>query len=341
MTTRLLPIFKRLKKALVELLIAATPAAALFIPFDTWAQVQTQGWPNRIVKIAVTGSPGGGPDLVARLLAEHLSAMWGQSVMIDNRTPGPGGNLAAQSVARATPDGYTVMLGINPVLAMNQYLFKSTGFDAERDFVPIIRIGVAPMMISVNATLPIHTLADLVAFSKSQPGKVFYATPGTRFLPEFVGEAFNRMAGAGLTIVPHKTGALAGQNTAGGETQAYIDSIAATTPWISNGRLRPIAVFGPSRAPGHEQVPTARESGFDVSMPAWMSLVAPTGTPREILDRINKDANTVLARPDVVARMRNFGMADLGGSIRDFEIFLASERKFWDTYVRVHNVEKE
>lgn len=339
MTTRMFSFSTRLKVALIELLIALSPAAALFCTADAGAQAQP--WPNRLVKIAVTSSPGSGPDLVARILAEHLSALWGQGVMVDNRLGGPGGNLAAQSVARAAPDGYTVLLGINPVLAMNQYLFKSTGFDAERDFAPVIRIGVAPMMMAVNAALPVQNLADLVALSKSQPGKIFYAVGGRRYLPEFVGEAFNHMAGAGLTFVPHKTGGLAGQNTASGETQAYVDSIAAMTPWVSGGRLRPIAVFGPNRAPGYEQVPTAKESGFDVSMLAWMSLVAPAGTPREVLERINKDANTVLARPDVVARMRTFGMADLGGSIRDFEGFLASERKFWADYVRVHNIEKE
>ena len=341
MTTHLSSIVKRLKAALIELLIAAAPTAALYVPFDTLAQTQAQGWPNRLVKIAVPTSPGTGPDLVARLLAEHLSALWGQGVLVDNRLGGPGGNLATQTVARAAPDGYTVMLGINPTLAMNQYLFKSTGFDAERDFAPIIRLGVAPMMLSVNPALPVHNLADLVALSKSQPGKIFYAIGGRRFLNEFVGQAFNHASGAGLTFVPHRTAPLAGQNTASGETQAYIDSIAAMTPWISGGRLRPIAVFGPSRAPGYEQVPTARESGFDVSMPAWMALVAPAGTSGEILERINKDVNTVLARPDVIAKMRTFGMADLGGSIQDFESFLSSERKFWENYVRVHNIEKE
>lgn len=337
MTTRMFSNFTRLKKALIQLLIAIPPTAAWYVPLDALAQP----WPNRVVKIVVTGNPGSGPDIVARVLAEHLAAMWGQGVIVDNRIGGPGGNLTAQYTAQAAPDGYTVLLGINPQLAMNQYLFKSTGFDAEHDFAPIIRIGIAPLMLSVHPTLPVQNLADLVALSKSRPGKVFYATPGSRYLPEFVGEAFNHLAGAGLTIVPHKSSVLAGQNTAGGETQAYIDSVAATTPWVNGGRLRPIAVFGPSRAPGYEKIPTARESGFDVSMPGWMSLVASAGTPREILERINKDANTVLARPDVVARMRTFGMSDLGGSIRDFEGFLASERKFWENYVRVHNIEKE
>ena len=248
MTTRMFSNFIRLKMALIELLIAASPAAALFCPTDAGAQ--TQPWPNRVVKIAVGGNPGSGPDLVARVLAEHLSALWGQGVIVDNRMGGPGGNLAAQSVARAAPDGYTILVGILPPLAMNQYLFKSTGFDAERDFAPIIRICIVPMMISVNAALPVQNLADLVALSKSQPGKVFYATPGSRYLPEFIGGALNHAAGAGLTFVPHKTGGLAGQNTASGETQAYIDSLAAMAPWISGGRLRPIAVFGPSRIPG-------------------------------------------------------------------------------------------
>ena len=151
MTTRMFSLSTRLKTALIELVFAASPAATLFCPTDVGAQAQP--WPNRVVKIAVAGNPGSGPDLVARVLAEHLSAIWGQGVIVDNRIGGPGGNLIAQSVVRAAPDGYTILLGILPTLAMNQYLFKSTGFDAERDFAPIIRICIVPMMISVNAAL--------------------------------------------------------------------------------------------------------------------------------------------------------------------------------------------
>ena len=151
MTTPLPSIFKRLKVALFELLIAAAPMAALYVPFDTLAQ--TQAWPNRVVKIVVLGNPGNAPDIVARILAEHLSATWGQGVIIDNRPAGPGGNLAAQYVAQAAPDGYTLKMAISPQLVMNPFLFKTLGYDAERDFAPIVRIGAAPMMLSARRAL--------------------------------------------------------------------------------------------------------------------------------------------------------------------------------------------
>jgi tripartite-type tricarboxylate transporter receptor subunit TctC len=338
MTAHLPFIWKRLKAALLGLFIAVAPGAALYIPFDALAQ----SWPNRVVKIVVLGNPGNAPDIVARILAEHLAAAWGQGVIIDNRPAGPGGNLAAQYVAQSAPDGYTLKLAISPQLVMNPYLFKTLGYDAERDFAPIVRIGAAPMMLAVNPALPVHNLSDLVAFSKSRPSKVFYATAGSRLLPHFVGEAFNQMSGAGLTQVNYKGGSMAaGKDTAAGETQVYIDAIAAMTPWVNGGRLRPIAVFGPNRVAGFEQVPTAKESGFDLSILGWMSLVAPAGTPPEVIGRVNKDVNAALARPEVAAKLRGFALADLGGSTRDFEITLAQDRKFWEAYVRTHGVEKE
>ena len=340
MTAPLPSIFKRLKLVMLELLIAATPTAALYVPFDTLAQ--TQAWPNRVVKIVVLGNPGNAPDIVARILAEHLSATWGQGVIIDTRPAGPGGNLAAQYVAQAAPDGYTLKMAISPQLVMNPYLFKTTGYDAERDFAPIVRIGAAPMMLSVNPALPVHSLSDLVSYAKARPTKVFYATSGSRLLPHFVGEAFNQMSGAGLTQVNYKGGSVAaGKDTAAGETQVYIDSIGAMASWVNGGRLRPIAVFGPNRVAGFEQVPTARESGFDLSILGWMSLVAPAGTPTQVIERINKDVNMVLGRPDVAAKLRSFALADLGGSTRDLEVILAQDRKFWENFVRTHGIEKE
>ena len=337
MTTHIFSFSKRLNKALIELLIAALPAAALFFPVDIWAQAQP--WPNRVVKIVVGGNPGQAADTAARLLAEPLSAMWGQPVVVENRPSGPAGNLAAQYAAQAKPDGYTLKLAITPELVMNQYLFKSPGFDAEKDFAPIIRLGVGPMVMMVNASLPIQNMSDLAAWAKARPGKVFYATPGVRFMPHFLGEAYNQMAGAGMTHVPYKTGALAAQDTVNGDAQIYVDSLATARPWMDGTRLRPIAVFAPNRLDAFVNVPTAKESGYDLTVLGWSSLVAPTGTPKDVIDKINRDVNIVLARPDIKAKFPN--SFDMGGSVQEFEAFLAKERKFWEQYVRTFGFEKE
>ncbi len=317
-------------------IIAAVLLAAL--PLVTMPQPQAQTWPSRVVKIVVSGNPGNASDITARLLAQHLSVVWGQGVVVDNQPAGPGGILAAQFTARAAPDGHTLMMATTPQLAMNQFLFKSPGYDAERDFVPIVLVSRGPMMISVNPGLPVENLTELAAFSKARPGKVFFSVPGTRNLPHFLGEAFNQLASAGMTPVPYRSGQ-AGSGTASGDTQVYIDAIQPMAPWIDGGRLRPIAVFGPKRLPAYPAVPTAKESGFDVAMLAWMALVAPAGTPPEVVARINRDVNAVLARPEVAATFR--GMFELGSSVREFEDYLAQERKFWGKYLPTHGFEKE
>lgn len=320
--------------------IMATIAAVLLaaLPLVTMPQPQAQTWPSRVVKIVVSGSPGNAADITARLLAQHLSVVWGQGVVIDNQPTGPGGILAAQFAARAAPDGHTLMMAVTPQLVTNQYLFKSPGYDAERDFVPIVLVSRGPMMISVNPALPVQNLAELASFSKAWPGKVFFSMPGNRNLPHFLGEAFNQMGGAGMTPVPYRTGQ-AGSGTVSGDTQVYIDAVQVMAPWIDGGRLRPIAVFGPKRLPAYPAIPTAKESGFDVGMLAWMALVAPAGTPPDIVARINKDVNAVLARPEVAATFR--GTFELGSSVREFEDYLVQERMFWGKYLPAHGFEKE
>ena len=314
-------------------------AAAGAVMWAMPSAAQNPPWPNRAVKIVVGGNPGQSADTTARLLAEPLSAMWGQPVVVENRPSGPGGNLAAQYAAQAKPDGYTLKLAITPELVMNQYLFKSPGFNAEKDFAPIIRLGIGPMVMMVNASLPIQNMAELAAWAKARPGKVFYATPGVRLMPHFLGEAFNQMAGAGMTHAPYKTGALAAQDTVNGDTQIYMDSLTTARPWMDGTRLRPIAIFAPKRLEVFPNIPTAKESGYDLTPLGWTSLVAPAGTPKDVIDKINRDVNIVLARPDFNEKLPN--SFERGGSVQDFETFLAAERKFWEQYVRSFGFEKE
>ena len=281
---------------------------------------------------------------MARLITEQLATLWGKGVVIDNR-PGAGGNLGAQAAARATPDAHTLWFAHATPVVMSSFLFKAPGFDAEKDFVPVVRVGLNPMMISVNPNVPARDLKELVALAKSKPGKLSFTTSGTKNIPHLVGESLNQLTGAGLVHVPYKGSQQAAQDTAGGQAEVYIDAVPPMAPWIGpggqGGRLRPLAVTAATRLPGFEQVPTAREQGLDLVMQGWVSFMAPAGTPREVVERVNRDVNVVLARPEIVARLRTLGTYEPGSSIRDFEAFIRDERRKWESVVQAARLERE
>jgi tripartite-type tricarboxylate transporter receptor subunit TctC len=310
----------------------------------TTVQAQTAAWPDRPVKVAVGSAAGSAPDIISRLIGDQLAQLWGKGVIVDNR-PGAGGNLGAQAAARATPDGTTLWFAHATPVVMNQFLFKSPGFDAERDFTPIVRVGVSPMMISVNPTVPVKDLKELVAFSKAKGGKVSFTTSGTKNIPHLVGETLNQITGAGMVNVPYKGSQQAAQDAAAGLAEVYIDAVPPMAPWIgtggAGGRLKPLAVTTAARIPGFESVPTARESGVDLVMQGWMGFLAPAGTPREVIDRVNRDVNTVLARPDIVARLRTLGTFELGSTVKEFDGFIKDERRKWEGVVRAAKIERE
>jgi tripartite-type tricarboxylate transporter receptor subunit TctC len=225
---------------------------------------------------------------------------------------------------------------------MNRYLFKSPGFDAEKDFAPIVRVGVNPMMMAVNPTVAARDLKELLALAKASPGKLSFTTSGTRNIPHLTGETLNQLTGAGLVNVPYKGSQQAAQDVAGGQAQVYIDAVPPMTPWIGDkGRLRAIAAFTAARIPGYEQVPTAREQGVDLVMQGWMAFLAPSGTPAEVIARVSRDVNAALTRPEVIARLRTLGTYELGGSTAELDAFIRAERRKWESVVRAARLEAE
>lgn len=317
-------------------------AACLCVPWPAVTPAQT--WPERPVKVIVSAAAGSAPDIVARLVLEPLIQIWGRGVVVDNR-PGAGGNLGAQAAARSAPDGYTLWFAHATPVVMNQYLFKSPGFDAVRDFTPIVRVGVNPMVIAVHPSVPARTLTELVELSKSRAGKVSFTTSGARNIPHLVGETLNQLTGAGMVNVPYRGSQQAAQDTASGLAEVYIDAVPPMMPWLMAGtsapRLRAVAVTTAQRIEGFEDLPTARESGVDLVMQGWLGFMAPTGVPREVVDRVNRDVNAVLQRPEIVARLRQLGTYQYGGSTADFDAFIKQERSQWESVVKAARLDPE
>jgi len=301
-------------------------------------------WPDRPVKVFVSSAAGSAPDIVARLIGDQLAQMWGKGVIVDNR-PGAGGNIGAQAAAKAPADGHHLWFAHATPVVMNQYLFKTPGFDAERAFVPVVRVGVNPMMIAVHPSVPAKDLKELVALSKARGGKLSFSTSGAKNIPHLVGESLNQLTGAGMVNVPYKGSQQAAQDAAAGLAEVYIDAVPPMTPWVgpggTGGRLRPLAVTTSARLPGFEQVPTARESGVELVMQGWLAFMAPAGTPREVIERVNRDVNTVLARPEIAAKLRNLGTFELGGTPQALDGFIKDERRQWERIVRAARIERE
>ena len=308
------------------------------------APAMAQAWPERPVKVVVSSAAGSAPDIVARLILDPLGQIWGRGVVVDNR-PGAGGNLGAQVAARSAPDGYTLWFAHATPVVMNQYLFKSPGFDAVRDFTPIVRVGVNPMMIAVHPSVPARNLKELVELSKSRGGKVSFTTSGTRNIPHLVGETLNQLTGAGMVNVPYKGSQQAAQDTAAGLAEVYIDAVPPMMPWVAAGggvaRLRPLAVTTTQRIEGFEQLPTAREGGVDLVMQGWLGFLAPAGVPREVVERVQRDVNAVLQRPEIVSRLRQLGTYQYGGSTAEFDAFIKEERRKWESVVKAARLDAE
>jgi tripartite-type tricarboxylate transporter receptor subunit TctC len=225
---------------------------------------------------------------------------------------------------------------------MNQFLFKNPGFDSEKDFDPVVRVGVNPMVISVNPGVPVKNLKELVAYVKARPGKVSFATSGTKNIPHLVGETLNQVAHIDMLNIPYKGSQQAAVDAIAGRTELYIDAVPPMAPFIgTDGKLRPIAVTTAQRLPGHEDIPTAREQGVELVMQGWLAFLAPAGTPADIVERVARDVNTVLAKPDNVARLRALGTFELGGTTAAFDRFVKEERAQWSHVVQAAKIERE
>ena len=311
-----------------------------FVLALTGASAAAQAWPSKPVRFFVAGNAGSAPDIIARLIGERLTQIWGQQVIVDNR-PGAAGNLGTAAAAKAPADGYNILFGQAAPLALNQLTFKTLPFDAEKDFVPVVNVGLSPMMIAVNNDLPAKTVGELVALAKAQPGKVNFGTSSQRNIPHLTGEMLASMAGVKLTDVPYKSNAQAAAETQTGLTQVYIDGIPPMTAHMKAGRLRVIAVSSAKRLPNFPDIPAVAETvpGFEFN--GWFAILAPAGTPAEVVTKINRDANTVLKMPEIASRLLGFGIYDPGGTPEELGRFLEAQRASYAKAVKAARIEAE
>ena len=272
---------------------------SLLSPSAAWSQV----WPSKTVKIVVPYPAGGGTDVMARFLAQKFSEMWGQSVVVENKG-GAGGNIGADQVAKSTPDGYTlVMMPSN--LSINPSLFDKTPWDAVKDFSPIGTVATSPIMVGVSAGVPANSIRELIALAKAKPGTLNYISCGGGSPQHIAGEMFNAMAGVQMQHVPYKGCGAAIPDAVAGVVQVLFSTVANMNPHIKSGKLKGFAVAGARRSELVPDVPTVSEAGlpgynFDV----WFGLLAPAKTPRDVIVKVNRDINSLLAQKEVKERLQ-------------------------------------
>jgi len=285
------------------------------------------------VRIIVPFAAGGVADLLPRLVGQKLSEKWGQPVVVENKA-GASGNIGMAEVARAAPDGYTIGLAPTGNLTVNQFLFKLP-FDTEKDLAPITVLATSPNVLVVHPSVPARNFRELVAYAKSNPGMLNFASPGEGSGAHLAGELLNLEAGIRATHVPYKGLAPAVNDLLGGQVQMMFAGISTVLQHVKSGKLVAIAIAAPKRSPQLPDVPTVAESGlagFDVT--SWYGLVARAGTPREIVEKIHHDAVEALSSEDVRSKLAGLGLEPLGNSPAEFERMIAAESRKWGDIVR-------
>jgi tripartite-type tricarboxylate transporter receptor subunit TctC len=295
-----------------------------------------QDYPSKPVRMVVGFPPGGGTDVVARILAPRMSELLGQPVVIDNR-PGATGTVAAGQVAKAAPDGYTIMMGHVSVNAIAPSLFSNLSYDVLKDFAPIGIAAAVPHLVTVHPSLQVSSLKELVSYLKSQPGKLTFPSAGNGSMPHLAGEIFKSLAGVQVMHVPYKGSGQSMQDLLGGQHLVAFDTMPASSPHVRSGKLRALAVSSAGRAASFPDVPTAEEAGLPgYQVTTWYGLFAPAGTPPTVVKRLHADTVKAMQTPDTKAKLAGIG-AD-GTVSRSPEEFAALVRA--DT-ARYANIVKE
>jgi tripartite-type tricarboxylate transporter receptor subunit TctC len=315
-------------------------AGALALPAATRGAC-AQAWPNRVVRLVVGFPPGGGNDAAARIIANRLSEMWGQQVVVENKG-GAGGKIAMETVAHAAPDGYTMLFGF-PGLVINQFLYAALNYDAVADFAPISLIGTYANLLVVPNASPIKTVAEFIAHAKANPGKVTFATPGVGTSPHLAGELLKHLAGIELTHVPYRgTGAGAMSDL----ITARVDSMFNTTGSLLQaarvGQVRGLAVTSAERVPSAAEFPTIAASGvpgYDVT--GWYALLAPTRTPADIVRRMNADTVAMLAEPATRARFEPLGIDVRSSTPDQLAARVRAELALWGPIIKAAGIKAE
>jgi tripartite-type tricarboxylate transporter receptor subunit TctC len=302
--------------------------AAVAAPAVAWSQ----SYPARPVHMVVGFAAGGGADIMARLIGQALSERLGQQIVVDNR-PGAGTNIATEVVAKATPDGYTLLLANSPN-AINTTLYDNLSFDFIRDVAPVASVGRVPLVMVVNPALPATSVPEFIAYAKANPGKVNMGSGGNGAPDHMSGELFKAMAGVGILHVPYRGVAPAIADLLGGQVQVIFGTMPAVIALVKSGKLRALAVTTATRSEALPEVPTIAEfvPGYEASQ--WYGIGAPRNTPGDVIERLNRETNAVLADPKMKARLAELGAAPLTGSPADFGKLSAEETDKWAKVVK-------
>jgi tripartite-type tricarboxylate transporter receptor subunit TctC len=300
-----------------------------------------QQYPNRPIRFVVPFAPGGSTDTLARTLGQKLTDALRQQVVVDNRS-GANGNIGMEIVAHAAPDGYTIVLGYIANLGIGPSLYAKLPFDPVRDYAPITQIASSPNILAVHPSLPVKSFRELIAYAKTNPKKLNFASSGVGSIGHLTGELLNRSAGVYMVHVPYKGSGQAVIDLLGGQVQMMFSGMSSVMPHIKGGKLRALAVTGAQRSPAVPDVPTIAESGFPgFEATAWYGVLATARTPKPVVDRLHAEIVRALALPEVKERLNNVGFELVGGTPDEFAAFIKSEIAKWSRVVRDAHISAE
>jgi tripartite-type tricarboxylate transporter receptor subunit TctC len=317
------------------LYFATTGAALAALPRGAGAQA----YPSRPITVVVFVPPGGSPDIVARIVGPPLSQRLGQPVVIENR-PGGGGNLALQAVTRASPDGHMLLLVATPHV-VNVTLHEKLNVNVVRDIVPVASINDDAFVMIVNPSVPARTVSEFIAYAKANPGKINMSSSGTGNLSHLAGELFKMMTGTDMVHVPYRGMPAANTALMTGDAHVMFNAMPSALPHVQEGKVRALGVTSAARAKALPDVPTVAESLSGYVVTGWLGIGVPKNTPPDIVGRLNKETNAVLADPETIARLANVGSEPFAGSPADFAKFVAAETEKWAKVVKFAGIKVE
>lgn len=300
-----------------------------FLVVAASGHAHSQAWPNKPVKFIVSLAAGGTPDIICRLIGDRLSKSIGQQVIVENR-PGGANAVGAQAAAHAPPDGYTFFFATAAALVTNPYTFKSLPYDPMVDFVPVGMVAQGPFVVLAHPSVPAKNLTELFAYDKANPGKLTFATDGPRNFSGILAAWLNKLAGASILQVPYATMPQGVQDTLAGRVQLVILAVPSAAQHIASGALRPLAMSWAKRLPNYKDVPTIAETFPGVELTGWFVVVAPAGTPSDVVTRMNQELDKVLRDPDVAKRLAGLGFFTEGaGTPEQTRDYVHSQFKTW------------
>lgn len=320
-----------MRKSMALLALAALASTAL----------AAEQFPSRPVRIVVPYAPGGNVDISARIISPPLGEVLGQTIVVDNR-PGAGGNIGTTMVAKATPDGHTLLVGSSGPLSVNPVIFKSLPYDTLKDFAPVSTVQAVPLVVLASPKSSINSIADLIAAAKARPGKVTMASAGSGSTNHFAIELLAHMAGVKLVHVPYKGSGPALSELLGGQVETMIDQLAASIGYVRDGRLKVLAVTTAQRAAALPNVPTLDELGYKgYQASTLLGILAPAGTPRPVVDKLNAAMRKVMDNPAVAERFRGLGANPGASSPEEFSTRIRGELRQWQDLVHKVNLKFE